>query len=396
MHKCLTCFREFRLDQVHYRCVKPGCTAKDEKLSRHMKGTVQIMGTAITPENLPGGKAGKAKGGSQIPCPECQSLTTIRLCPHCHGELPSYLDDVPGHTVFIVGPRGSGKSVYLVATIEHLAKRIFPTSLKSAFELSTKYTETKISKLRNKIYRSGDVLPPTELAEIEPEILLPFIFHAQITSYRPYFYPLTRNKPVNIGAFDIAGEACVDQDLLQENCPNLPKSDALIIIIDPTFFPRISNQLPVKAKTSIVSDAQDPALVITQVTKFCRMGKQDKIQIPTAFVVTKVDALKYCGSFDPDHLIFQEAQHRRGYDHTYCDEVSNYLETFLSDPKIGADKIIMDVEKSFAKYRFFAVTSLGDPPTEREGQRRVENINPKNPENPWLWILHELGFLSEA
>ena len=114
MHKCLTCFREFRLDQVHYRCVKPGCTAKDEKLSRHMKGTVQIMGTAITPENLPGGKAGKAKGGSQIPCPECQSLTTIRLCPHCHGELPSYLDDVPGHTVFIVGPRGSGKSVYLV------------------------------------------------------------------------------------------------------------------------------------------------------------------------------------------------------------------------------------------------------------------------------------------
>ena len=26
----------------------------------------------------------------------------------------------------------------------------------------------------------------------------------------------------------------------------------------------------------------------------------------------------------------------------------------------------------------------------------ADNINPKNPENPWLWVLYRLGMLSEA
>ena len=388
MHRCLTCSAEFELETAQYRCVSAKCVEKDDKLSEFMLGFDQVLGTVIPAD----GRDGRAD------CHKCSTPTNIRICPSCHGELPTYLDGVPGHTVYILGPKGCGKSLYLVATFEHLEKRVFPTRLKSDFQFCTRYTKERYKRLRDRVYRSGELLDATKAERTDPELVLPFIFNANVRSYLPFFYPLSRSKAVNIAAFDTSGEDCEKLEALQWCCRGLPRSSALIILVDPTSFPSIASQLPLEAKTSIVPQVGNPKTVIDNVTQFYRasnrLGVNDKVPIPTAFVLTKVDALK--SLFDPATRIFQEAQHYRGYDRDYCEQVSKDVKSFLRDERIGADNIVTAAETGFKDHLFFAVTSLGKPPRIESGRKLADNINPKNPENPWLWVLYRLGMLSEA
>ncbi|MEI6785750.1 MAG: hypothetical protein WCQ21_33090, partial [Verrucomicrobiota bacterium] len=259
-------------------------------------------------------------------------------------------------------------------------------------------TKERYKRLRDRVFRSGELLDATKPERTDPELVLPFIFNANVRSYLPFFYPLSRTKAVNIAAFDTAGEDCEKFEALQWCCQGLPRSSALIILVDPTSFPAIASQLPLEAKTSIVPQVGNPKTVIDNVTQFYRTSNRldvnVKVPIPTAFVLTKVDALK--SLFDPASRIFQEAQHHRGYDRDYCEQVSKDVKSFLRDERIGGDNIVTAAETGFKDHLFFAVTSLGKPPRIESGRKLADNINPKNPENPWLWILYRLGMLSEA
>jgi len=392
MPTCLTCFREYRLEQVHYRCINPDCTEEDKILSTFMWKTLQMRGHAIVPPSQ--GWPADSVSRQKCPNPKCGMLTTLRICPHCHGQLPTYLDDVPGHSVYVLGPKGCGKSVYLLSTIKHLKDQVFPICLRSHFELSTEHTKEKYETLRKSVLDAGVLLPPTDNIRGTPELLFPFILHAEPKSYRPYFWPIIRKKPVNIAVFDISGEVCSDLPILQQNCPNLPNCSALIIIIDPTYYPNIRMQLPVEAaKASIEPSARDPQTVIDSVTQFLRSANGNKrVSIPTAFVVTKIDALKYVSGFHPSNPIFESNKHKRGYNATYCADVSQQLKSFLADQRIGAANVVEAARNNFSNHLFFGVSSLGHPPIEK----RADNISPKNTESPWLWILYKLGFLSEV
>ena len=392
-HKCLTCFKEFRVEQVHYRCNNRQCDEIDEKLSAHMNKTTQIRGRVIEPES----KKGWPKGTSQQRCPnpQCQKETYIRLCPNCHDQLPTALDGVQSLTVSVLGPRGSGKSLYLISTIEHLEKHVFPKCLGTSFEKSTQHTKEKYQTMRDRVYQSGRLLRPNDHAELDPEILIPFVFHTRVKSYRSGFYPIQRKNRINIVTFDVAGEACQKADLLQTNCPNLPKHEALIIIIDPTYF--LKDQLPNEAKTSMVKDAEDPIVVITNIQQYIKSANNlgdKKITIPTAFVITKLDALKQMHGFSNYNSILETDKHKNGYNATYCKEVSSQLKTFLEG--LGASNVVKMAHDHFGNYLFFGVTSLGMPPTEINGQIRADNLSPRNTESPWLWILHQKKLLLEV
>jgi hypothetical protein len=393
-HKCLTCFKDFDLNQAPYRCVNKKCIERDKKLSELMLGTDQIMGTVIARDS----NGVRSRKNGECVCHKCGSPTTIQICPDCHAELPTYLD-VPGHIVFVLGATGSGKSLYLVATFEHMEKRVFPTHLKSHFEFCTNYSKEKYQKLRDKVYKDGILLRGNPGSRVETDLLLPFIFNATVRSYVPLFYPLSRKKSLNIAAFDTSGEDCANLQTLQWCCKGVSSSSALLILVDPTSFPAIAAQLPLEAKkTSIIQEMGNPKAVIDNVTQFYRashgLSALDKIPIPTAFVMTKMDALK--GFMDPSSLLLQEAQHRNGFDHSYCEQVSNDLKSFLRDRTIGANDLVTAAEANFKDHMFFAVTSLGKPPRIEAGQKRIDNINPQNTENPWLWILYRLGALSEV
>ena len=390
-HKCLTCFKEFGVEQSHYRCGNSQCDEIDEKLSAHMKNTTQIRGRVIEP----GSKKGWPKGEDRQQCPQCNTPTLIRLCPHCHDQLPTALDGVRSFAISVVGPRGAGKSLYLISAIDHMERHVFPKCLNTYFELSTEHTKSKYQGLRDRVYQSGMLLPPSNLAEIDPEILIPFVFHTKVKSYRSGFYPLPRKKRINIAAFDVAGEACEDLIRLQANCPNLPKHEALIILIDPTYYMTKNGCLPSSAQTSVVPNAQDPIKVITNVKQHI-IKDGNKIPIPTAFVVTKLDALKHVDGFSAINSILETDKHNNGFNATYCEEVSNKLKIFLEHEQIGAKKVVKMAEEFFKHNLFFGVTSLGKPPVEVNGMKRADNIHPGNTESPWLWILHKLHLLSEV
>jgi hypothetical protein len=172
----------------------------------------------------------------------------------------------------------------------------------------------------------------------------------------------------------------------------------LIILIDPTSFSAIASQLPLEAQGSIVPQVGNPKTVIDNITQFYRssngMAASEMISIPTAFVLTKIDALK--GLVPASNSIFSEARHQNGFDRSHCERVSIDVKKLLMDQSIGGRNLVVAVEAVFKDHLFFAVTSLGKPPKMEGGEKRADNISPKNPENPWLWILYRLGFLSET
>jgi len=397
MHNCLTCFKPFEARQAHYRCVNKQCVERDDRLSEFLLGIDQVLGSVIIPEDQDTRRGDRRKAPQQT-CGKCQTPTSVRLCPHCHGELPTYLEDVPARVVYVLGAKGAGKSLYLIATFEHLEKEVFPTRLKSHFEFCTRHAKEKYKRLCDTVFRSGILLPATRADRSDPELLLPFLFHARVRSFVPYFYPLRRWRSMNIAAFDTSGEDCEKLESLQWCCQGLPQSAGLIILIDPTSFPAIGAQLGVEARTSMVEQVGSAKAVIDNVTQFYRsalgLGAGTKVPIPTAFVLTKIDALK--GLLDPASSIFGEARHQQGFDREYCEGVSRDVISFLRDERIGARNIVTSVEASFSDYLFFAATSLGRPPRVEDGHKRADNISPRNPENPWIWLLHRFGVLPEA
>ena len=272
MHTCLTCFREFELRQAHYRCVNKQCVERDDPFSEFLLGVDQILGTVVIPEE-PDTRPPDLRNGGQQLCPKCLNPTSVRLCPRCHAELPTYQDGVPGHIVYVLGPKGCGKSLYLIATFDHLERQVFPARLKSHFEFCTRHTKEKYKRLCDNVYRSGILLPATRADRTDPELLLPFVFHARVKSFVPFFYPLTRQRSINIAAFDTSGEDCEKLESLEWCCQGLPKSSALIILIDPTSFASIAAQLSTEAKTSIVEQVGNPKTVIDNITQFYRSSR---------------------------------------------------------------------------------------------------------------------------
>lgn len=367
----------------------------DDALKAHMKSdAAQVLGTSFRPESAGKLKPGKNGHYSGI-CPKCSAESNTRLCPNCHGELPPSVEEIPGYSIYVVGSKGCGKSHYLVAAFEHLENLVFPTKLKSHFQLCTGHTKDRYRKLRNSVFQSGSLMAPTN--KDDPEVRLPFLFQAKLATHMRFFYGIKTSKSVNIAAFDTPGEVCESHTNLRHNWQCLVKGDALIFLIDPTAYNQVRSQLSQEARTSMVDTENETKAVIDNIAQLYRsmnpLSATDKISIPTAFVLTKVDALK--GLIPPSSPVWQEADHKMGFDRDHCEQVSDAVKDFLHGLNDGA-KAVMAVESGFSNYMFFAVTSLGQPPKMEAGVKSAVNINPKHVENPWLWILFRLGLLSET
>src|SRR5260221_1364151 len=267
MPKCLTCAKDFLMPQVHYRCVNQQCRENDEVLSRFRLGAESDRGTAIVPGS-PGTRQGRTNG--EYVC-KCGTATSIRICPHCHNELPTYLNGADGHTIYIVGPIGCGKSVYQVSTFDYLEKIIFPTKLNAHFEFATAHSKERFQKLRDLVFVNKRLFHATKGSKSDPDLLIPFIFHSTLKSYVPLFYPLKRKRAINLAVFDTSGEDCEKQENLQWCCSGLPRCSALLVLIDPTFFRGVSELLSKPTvEGSVVPVVGNPSLVIDNVMQFYR------------------------------------------------------------------------------------------------------------------------------
>lgn len=121
---CPYCFARMRSKALQFRCLQSPngtrsgqpCPAKpDEKLTAFLGRTApMLMGPVFTTDG----------SHSQAPCPTCDVVTTKRVCPECHNDLPGGYDSISGRIIALVGPKTSGKSTYVTVLIRELRERV--------------------------------------------------------------------------------------------------------------------------------------------------------------------------------------------------------------------------------------------------------------------------------
>lgn len=224
--KCPTCFKEFDLRGVSFRCLNPKCKCPDPVLRKFLGGNRDAdMGSVISMDD----------SGWQSPdratCGLCGSETSMRICPVNHCELPKFIGEIPDIPVYMVGPGQSGKSVYLAVTIKHLRRQVYP-SFGSTLDFSTQATEKKVERVEQ-VIRGLELFPGNRGWGNEPELRQPFMLFSRIHSPVPYLYPLRRLRCANMVLFDTAGEDNKDEAAMGLCYDGFEHAAALIVFIDP-------------------------------------------------------------------------------------------------------------------------------------------------------------------
>lgn len=389
---CLFCFSTFREGQNHYRCMS-GCREEDDfryrkahdPAAREDVGQVK-MGHVFTSRS------------SNPRCDVCGDPSRTRLCPECHEDLPENLGE--GVIIAVVGSRGAGKTVYLASLLEQL--RGEPSELLD-FSVLPIGDETRSQFIKRTAYGAlgqGQMPEGTQAGET-------------VKRYRPLQFRLNvRNRrwPVILNFFDVAGEDLGSAERMRKYLKHLYTASAIIVLLDPHQIGGLKDQvernLPAHAMPLPTphDEAQPRNLIARLIEELTAnrgpRGRHEKIKIPTAFTMTKIDTLRpimSAGSalFKPvddtgkDSRYTAAARKRYALNLTTVGMVSEEVRTDLLGRFIDVNWV-KAVEQHFSTYSYFGVSSLGGHPIQQAmGGFGVESIVPLRVEDPLLWILYE-------
>jgi hypothetical protein len=243
------------------------------------------------------------------------------------------------------------------------------------------------------IYVRKTLPPPTQLDDFI--IRQPTICRTEIESDRQIFRGWKRKEACNVAIYDAPGEATRFQETFQMSCGSVKLSDGLIVLIDPLGLPRVRQMCNQAAEVSIPRHSSEGAdRVIERIMRFVGYNGGGRVNIPTAFVLTKSDELAKVWEHDS---FKNEQDYRNGFNLTQCRHLSDELKAWLRD--VDGKNIVGAIDAWFPQHCLFAVSSLGQRPVRLiENGRyelKVDAVTPKRLEEPFLWIMNRLGKLTE-
>lgn len=318
---------------------------------------------------------------------------TQRLCPFCHNELIPNAGLYDMNIIAMYGDTNVGKTVYLNvlrAVLE--ANSSLNGNIEAAFAASV-YLEGNDEEIERHNADYDALLEMKKLPEatksgevVKPKILC-------------YKYK-TADKPNEIKGNllifrDIPGEDIRKKEKLKKYKFYLKNSDALIVLLDATKFSRISNlyqqQRDNAHRTLTVADA------LGKLSSMVASIRGDKrIKIPTAVVLAKADVFgdltgKKKELFEKINIENSNNLHKGFVDREKIKEIDRLVKEMLRE--LEETTIIDNVNASFSKSRFFAVSALGETPKRKGSEQYVDYITPMRVAEPLYWILSELNFI---
>jgi hypothetical protein len=291
------------------------------------------------------------------------------------------LDD---RIIAIIGGRDTGKGHYIATLIHRLEQEVganFGFSLRMVGDDTRKRFE---DDYRTPLFRRKEVLRQTLSGVVNPTIKQPMLFRLTFSQGR-------KLRAVNITFFDSAGEDMQTLDTMSTEARYICYASGIIFLLDALQIESVRQQVRTEILPPRNIDA-DPTYIVERLRELferqLRLPPTAKVRTPIAFVLSKVDGL--LPVLDPGSALLATGEHFGGLNvqdsqsvHT---EIWNYLQSWM-----GAG-FTNRIEANFAQYRFFGVSSLGRPP---EGVK-VEMISPIRVEDPFLWILWQLGLIDKA
>jgi hypothetical protein len=384
---CPYCYETFTSRQIQFRCngrlSKDGkqCDPQPDKQFETRRGTRLEAGPVFKATGLAGGNTNTAT------CPDCGGLSTYRVCPVCHSQLPAQFGMVGSRMMGMAGAKDSGKTVYMTVLLHELRNRVgaqFGAALMGADDETLARFGTEYE---DELYDRGHMFATTRSAATSDGRVDPLVFRFTAAPGG-----LRGSKPQQslMSFFDTAGEDFRTQDSVDVNTRYLTCADGILLLLD-TLQMRGARELAAPG-TPLPGTGplyQSPETILTRVTE--RLLKQNRggrssIGKPIAVVFTKLDALWH--TFDegsplratpPQSGVFDEADSLNVHE-----EIRHLLRSW------EGSQIDLILRNHYPRHRFFGVSALGQPPT-TTNDVPASGIQPYRVADPLLWLLSEFG-----
>jgi hypothetical protein len=316
-------------------------------------------------------------------CPWCGEASRIQVCPRCHSRLPATFRSSDGRMIALAGPSLSGKTAFMTVLLHELrhnaGERLNAVAIGADDTTHERFTRDYESPL----YRRSQLFRRTTTSGHSN--IQPLVFRFTMTRQTGF---RNRLKEMMLSFADGAGEDLVNDIKVDLMTRYLAAADGVITLIDPLQLPYVRNMLSPDV-------ALPPALPPDQISAFERITElllagsgTTVVSKPVAVVLTKVDAL---WKLLPEGSALREPQQPA----PVFDEPANSVverETIDLLKKWGAGRVIETAQKSYSRSRFFAVSSLGAPPT--DGNRVApQGIRPHRVTDPFIWLLSQFSFI---
>ena len=380
---CPFCFETFGLSQVKYRCFNPRCRGwEEDQIYADARGALAVpMGHVFAAPQSDWRQRAFRKGIS-AKCDMCVKPTSKRLCPQCHFELSHVAGQIDDHVIAVIGGRETGKGHY-IATLVHRLEQEVGSQFGFGFSMQGDETRTRFENdYRTPLFHRKSLIAPTQSATVDIRTKTPMVFRLKSTDGR-------RLWAINLSFFDSAGEDMTSLDTLAAEARYICSASGIIFLLDPLQIKAIRQRYPGDDLPEY-NGLAEPAYIVERLRELFErqtgVPATTKVKTPVAFVLSKVDTL--LPMIDPGSALRMTGEHFGHFNlsdaqsvHT---EIWNYLQSWMGSGFCNR------VEADFQTYHYFGVSSLGRPPMEG---RRVETVSPIRIEDPFLWVLYQLGLI---
>ncbi|MFW6723499.1 TRAFAC clade GTPase domain-containing protein [Streptomyces sp. MAR4 CNY-716] len=324
-------------------------------------------------------------------CPECDGESTYRICPVCHVELPVQFGMVENRLIAMVGARSSGKTIYMTVLLHEMRHQVgeaFGASLMGSDDATMRRYS---SEYEDRLYRDRQMFPPTQTATTNANRVEPLVFRFGLRR-RGLFGE--RPQHTVLSFFDTAGEDFSSRESVELNTRYLTNADGIILLLDPLQLPGARDLAAPGTPLPGMDGIDPPISLLSRVSSMllaARGGKSVRVGTPLAVVFSKMDAFWHLlenGSPLRSHAPAR-GRFEVGDSLSVHEEVRRLLKDWDGVP------IDQSLENTFARYRYFGVSSLGRSAT-ADSRVADTGIQPYRVADPLLWLLSEFGSVPKA
>jgi len=319
----------------------------------------------------------------KLACPNCKESSQLRICPHCHSELPYTIGDYKDLTIAVIGAKEAGKSHYisvLIHQIQYQISKAFNANLQPINDETIKrYRED----FYNPIYRNREIISATRSARAQFDTRVPLVYSF---SFKKKNF-LGREKITNVSTltfFDTAGEDLDSEELMRTENKYIYNSQGIILLIDPLQIPEVRQTLEGRG-VALPNQNTESEDIVSRVATLIRKAKgltQEKpINIPIAIAFSKIDALT--NLVDASSPLLYESSHAGYFNLIDFESLNTEMSELLRE--WSGEYIIQQVKINFSYYGFFGLSALGSNP---HGGLKINKVRPLRVEDPFLWLLH--------
>jgi Double-GTPase 2 len=382
---CPYCFARTRSRALQFRCLQspsgtrsgqPCAAEPDERLGAFLGRTAPVlMGPVFTADG----------SRSQAPCPDCDVVTTKRVCPECHNDLPGGYDSIGGRIIALVGPKTSGKSTYVTVLIRELRERV-GEYFGAAVNPMDDRTNDRYEKAHAELFKAGHLPPMTPPSALD--LTYPQLY--KVTIPRRGMFG-ARSSSSALVFFDTAGEDLTSADSTARNVSYLARADGIILIVDPLQFTAVRDALSGSVE-NLPMPGTSPDRIVAIIGQLIRdhrnMRASQPISTPLAITLSKTDVLRPL--LDPGSRLTAPSAHRGYLDEQDQAEIDDEVRALLQDWDGGA--LRRQVAADFAVHAFSGMSALGDAPS-GPADAPATGVHPLRAEDPVLWLLSGFGLI---